>query len=304
MIISKYVDVFITNTVINYYRNKGYNITTNKIFKINVFDLPKSSHKLVLSKCDICNIENYVEYCAYNKSIENGSFFACKKCSHIKRRNTMLEKYGTLYTGNNEYLSEIKDKYDQITNKIEIDGFLLCNKCNINNNLSEYRISKNGRYGKTCRKCRNIDFLNYNNNLDKKVKKERDKKYYRDYIHINMWRSILKCALNRLGQVKKSKSIDLIGYDSSSLKTHLESLFDENMNWGNYASYWEIDHIIPVSFFKKDTNVNIVNSLDNLRPYNKVLNNTRGNKLDELGILLLDKYETYLLKEHINKYKK
>jgi hypothetical protein len=67
------------------------------------------------------------------------------------------------------------------------------------------------------------------------------------------------------------------------------------------VAFWK-GQILWINSLSKVDN-EIVNSLDNLRPYNKVLNNTRGNLLDELGILLLDKYETYLLEEHINKYK-
>ena len=36
MILTEEVDIFITNTVINYYRNKGYEINTNKIIKVKV----------------------------------------------------------------------------------------------------------------------------------------------------------------------------------------------------------------------------------------------------------------------------
>jgi len=114
-----------------------------------------------------------------------------------------------------------------------------------------------------------------------------------------MWRSILKSSLNRLGQIKKSKSNELVGYDSLTLKLHLESLFDNKMNWDNYNKYWQVDHIIPVSLFKEDTDVSIVNSLDNLRPLCKIYNNSRGNKLDEKGYEILDKYKTYIKDEYI-----
>jgi hypothetical protein len=299
MILTKEVDLLITNTVITYYRNKGYDISTNKVIKVKVDDLPDGSHILITSNCDICDIDNETKYCDYIKNIKNGGFYSCKKCSHLKRKDTMLKKYNTGYIKNEDYFLSIKDKYDKITKKIEDNGYIICNKCNISNDLIEYRISKNGRYGKICRICRNKDFLNYNNNLDSKIKQERDKKYYRDYIHVNMWRSILKSTLNRLGHTKNSKSNELIGYNSLSLKIHLESLFNDNMSWKNYGRYWEVDHIIPVSLFKEDTDVGIVNSLDNLRPLCKIYNNSRGNKLDEKGYEILDKYKTYIKDEYI-----
>jgi hypothetical protein len=32
-------------------------------------------------------------------------------------------------------------------------------------------------------------------------------------------------------------------------KLYLEKQFTENMNWSNYGSYWEIDHIKPCDAF-------------------------------------------------------
>ena len=55
--------------------------------------------------------------------------------------------------------------------------------------------------------------------------------------------------------------------------------------------------------FKEDTNVKIVNSLENLRPLCKIYNNSRGNKLDEQGLYILSKYKTYIKDVYINEYK-
>jgi hypothetical protein len=42
-------------------------------------------------------------------------------------------------------------------------------------------------------------------------------------------------------------------------------LFVEGMTWDNWGE-WHIDHIIPLNTFDKDTPIEVVNSLDNLRP--------------------------------------
>lgn len=72
-------------------------------------------------------------------------------------------------------------------------------------------------------------------------------------------------------QVKKSNKswTKLVDYSLSELVQHLESKFQDGMNWENYGE-WHIDHIIPVSKF------NIISlecdefkkcwSLDNLQP--------------------------------------
>ena len=73
---------------------------------------------------------------------------------------------------------------------------------------------------------------------------------------------------------------DLVGYTINDLKQHLESQFNENMNWDNMGSptdftddtqyYWEIDHIIPKGTFNytksTDHDFQICWSLANLRP--------------------------------------
>ena len=45
----------------------------------------------------------------------------------------------------------------------------------------------------------------------------------------------------------------LVGYTLQDLMKHLENLFDKNMNWENYGSYWHIDHKCPQSWFKYET---------------------------------------------------
>ena len=52
------------------------------------------------------------------------------------------------------------------------------------------------------------------------------------------------------------------------------------MNWDNYGTYWEIDHIIPRNLFNnifdyKSKNFQICWSLMNLRPLEKSLNRQR-----------------------------
>lgn len=74
----------------------------------------------------------------------------------------------------------------------------------------------------------------------KKIKKQKDINFR---LHENL-RSRLSNALK--GRVKNT-TIEELGCSIEEFKLHLEKLFDENMNWENYGSYWEIDHIQPLS---------------------------------------------------------
>ena len=61
----------------------------------------------------------------------------------------------------------------------------------------------------------------------------------------------------------------LVGYTIDDLINHLEKQFTTGMSWDNYGK-WEIDHIIPISFFKYvtyiDTEFRMCWRLENLQP--------------------------------------
>lgn len=48
---------------------------------------------------------------------------------------------------------------------------------------------------------------------------------------------------------KSKSSAKLIGCNWDTLKQHLEVQFKVGMNWNNYGSVWQIDHIIPCAAF-------------------------------------------------------
>lgn len=77
----------------------------------------------------------------------------------------------------------------------------------------------------------------------------------------------------------------IVGYTVRELKEHLEKLFTAGMSWNSYGKRgWEIDHILPVSFFEYKTtddvefkmcwrlkNLQPLWAKDNVRKSNKIL---------------------------------
>jgi len=58
----------------------------------------------------------------------------------------------------------------------------------------------------------------------------------------------IQVRLNRCLKKKKNyRSIEYLGCSIEEYYVYLEQQFDEFMNWDNYGTYWEIDHIIPLS---------------------------------------------------------
>jgi hypothetical protein len=97
--------------------------------------------------------------------------------------------------------------------------------------------------------------------------KEHRKSYMRDYMkaynqkypHIQRSKRLLNDVLRRFNQTKTNSTSKLLGYTALDLKTHLDKL---GMDWGLH----QIDHKIPVAWFKSNTPMNIINDLRNLQP--------------------------------------
>ena len=284
MILTKELETTISHLNINYYRSLGYtNIKCNQRITIPVDHLPKDSNLKILVRCEICKCEKESIYQKYNKNISKYSLYTCVKCSSIKNKKTYFEKYGMENYVNTELQKKIrKDKYDKITQEIEIRGYINCIKCKIDTELSEFLV-KNGRYKHVCRKCRNTNAYNSRNNKP----------------HIKAWRNVLKGYLFRKQLKKEDRTLNLLKYTPDELRYHISNLFINDMSWENYGKKWHIDHIIHLSFFKDDTPCNVVNCLENLRPYNKEMNISRHNNLDDDCIKLISKYKTYIKEEYI-----
>ena len=67
---------------------------------------------------------------------------------------------------------------------------------------------------------------------------------------------------NLFHNLKKNKYKDIVKPEFINIKKHIESQFINNMNWNNI----EIDHKIPISWFKKETPSYLINDLRNLHP--------------------------------------
>jgi DNA-nicking Smr family endonuclease len=78
--------------------------------------------------------------------------------------------------------------------------------------------------------------------------------YYKDRYHNDenfRIKSILRTRINVAlrGQLKEETSLNLLGCTVDDYKKYLSTMFDKNMSWDNYGTYWEIDHIVPCDSF-------------------------------------------------------
>jgi len=76
----------------------------------------------------------------------------------------------------------------------------------------------------------------------------------------------------------------LVPYTIEQLKAHLKKQFTKEMTWGNYGTYWHIDHKIPKSIFNYSSPEHIdfqrCWALKNLQPLEAKTNLIKHNKIE------------------------
>lgn len=96
-------------------------------------------------------------------------------------------------------------------------------------------------------------------------------------------------SIKRKGFGKKGKTIDILGCTYEEFKNHMESKFENWMNWSNSGFYngeynygWDIDHIIPISSAKTEEDVIKLNHYSNLQPLcSKINREIKKNKINK-----------------------
>ena len=91
-------------------------------------------------------------------------------------------------------------------------------------------------------------------------------------------RGLIKESLKNGYTKKAKKTVEILGCDFETFKEHIESQFDENMNWDNYATYWQLDHKTPVSWAKNEEEVYELNHYTNFQPLYWIDNYAKGNR--------------------------
>jgi hypothetical protein len=97
MILTREIDIKITESNLSYYDNLGYDVFIGEYIKIPIELLSKGSHYKIKCKCDSCGIEKDVIFKNYVKYDNNWGDYNCRKCSEIKRKKTLNKKFGVDY---------------------------------------------------------------------------------------------------------------------------------------------------------------------------------------------------------------
>ena len=117
MILTREIEIKINESNYQYYEDLGYDISIGEKINIPVGLLPNGSHYKIKCKCDGCGLEKEVIYKNYLKyDNDNWGDYSCRKCSEVKRKETLRKNFGVDYPiQNKNVLSKMKktlvDKY-------------------------------------------------------------------------------------------------------------------------------------------------------------------------------------------------
>ncbi len=241
------------------------------------------------------------EYSSYRKSNrhKDGYLNECKDCLYTKRRKYYLENIDKHKENSKKYYEsnkeEIYEKIDKEKKKENDKRYREKNKDNL-------KVKSKNYYEKNKEKIKEYSRLYYEKNKEKinepsDKKREIRRRSYKKRKYQYVWREILRKTISQLKLKKNQTTLDLLGYSYDDLKCHIESNFLDGMKWENHGE-WHVDHIIPISKFKKGTPPFIVNDLRNLRPLWSSDNMTRQNKIETINVenlYLLDVFSDYLI---------
>ena len=130
MILSREINVKITESNYNYYYDLGYDVYISEEIVIPVELLPKGSHYKIKCKCDTCGVEKEVIYKNYLKYDNIWGDYYCRKCSEVKRKETLRKNFGVDYPIQNKKVLEKMKK--TLVQKYGVDN-ISKNKKKLNN---------------------------------------------------------------------------------------------------------------------------------------------------------------------------
>ena len=94
MILTRDIDIKISESNYQYYDDLGYDVAIGENIKIPVELMSKGSHYKIVCKCDGCGIEKEVIFKNYIKYDNNWGEYYCRKCSERKRKETLRKNFG------------------------------------------------------------------------------------------------------------------------------------------------------------------------------------------------------------------
>ena len=241
----------------------------------------------------------------------------CKECykEYREKNKDKLKDYHKKYNiENKDYYKEYNKEYN-LKNKDKMKDYNKEYKLNNKDKSKEWYLNNKDYYKKY-----------YEDNKDKikKNQKEYNKEYRKNRRQTDpIFRlfSIIRVDFNqRLKSYKIDKTYNYLSDDISEYIKYLEQHpnWNNNFNWDNFGKIWEVDHIVPVYYFKnilekqEDDNIKeqllrICWSKENLQPLWRTTEISKEYGFDVVGNrnknrnIDFDNEESKLILDKINK---
>lgn len=213
-----------------------------------------------MKTCYICKLEKSTDCFGKLKNSNDGFRYDCKDC----RREYRIQNNVHIQEKNKKYYA---DKKDDILSKNKI--YREQHKIEIGEQRKEYR---NREENKVRIKQKNKEYL--------PIRKMKIKEQRKTDLNFKLG-EILRSKIHKMLKNQKTSYAKYIGCDVEWLKKWLEFRFNENMNWENLGSYWQIDHILPIHGFDfaKETDIRVCFHWTNLQPLTGTENREKSDKL-------------------------
>ena len=213
-----------------------------------------------MKKCYICKVEQEINNFGSLKSAPDGHRYDCKDCRKIYReqnKENIKKKQAEYYANNKESLLLHSKEY-RINNIEAIQ--------------SQKKLYRNREDIKEHVRIKNQEYL--------PIKKEKIKERRKTDLSFRL-SEILRSKIHKMVKGKETSYKDLIGCNSKWFNNWIEYRFDDKMNWDNLGTYWQIDHILPITQFNHN---NIEESKvcfhwTNFQPLHKTENRQKSNKI-------------------------
>jgi len=186
----------------------------------------------------------------------------------IEQKKLEKREYNKLYYIRN---------YKQIL--IQTKEYIKKNKNKIAKYQKEYRLNNKNNRKKYV--LNNKDKINIQTRNTRQKRKLVNLKYRLKIKLYGRYRSLLKYQLDNYDENKKDYYNSYLGCKLSFFINYIESQFNDNMSWHNYASYWEFDHIIPIDNFNlfKTKQIKECFNYNNVQPLIKELNRAQASEI-------------------------
>lgn len=211
-------------------------------------------------KCSKCKVYKSRDCFHKSKNNKDGLHYVCKCC----RKTESVENRERKALQNKKYYIEKKD-HILLTNKRYRDK----NEESIKEQRREYRSRPEV---KEHVKKKNKEYL--------PIKKQKIKEKRKDNLEFRL-SEIIRSKYHKMISGKETSYKYVIRCDSKTLISWLEFQFDQNMTWDNLGTYWQIDHILPISKFefKDERDKHICYNWTNLQPLTSYENRQKSNTI-------------------------